>query len=88
LRDACQTSINTDTGKYTGLFPAGEAVAWLGLSGWIEGAIHTGLASTIGVVKYLNQLPVGASIPNHNLNGKSFSLPLLPGDVQFPPTTI
>jgi hypothetical protein len=83
---SCQTSLNRDTGQLTGLFPAGEAIAWLGLSGWIEGAIQTGLVATIGVVNYLNQLPAGANIPSHNLNGKSFSLPLLPGDTQFPPT--
>jgi len=52
---ACESSCNPDTGLYTGLFPAGEAVAWLGLSGWMEGAIQTALASTIGIVKYLNK---------------------------------
>ncbi|MGI9251905.1 MAG: flavin monoamine oxidase family protein [Pseudohongiellaceae bacterium] len=31
------------------VFLAGEAIAWLGLSGWIEGALHTGINSTLGV---------------------------------------
>lgn len=85
LWDACQTSLNADSGAYTGLFPAGEAIAWLGLSGWIEGAIHTGLASTMGVVNYLNQLDSGIVPPNNSINATSFCLPLLPGDVSFPP---
>ena len=36
---------------------AGEAVAWLGLSGWIEGSLQTGLASAIGVAHYFDALP-------------------------------
>ncbi len=42
------------TGFYAGntnsaLFLAGEATAWLGLSGWVEGALHTGINTTNGV---------------------------------------
>lgn len=79
---ACQTSRNADTGRLTGFFPAGEAISWLGLSGWVEGAIQTALAATIGVVRYLNG--VEDPLPERNdINGKSFSVPMLPGDRRF-----
>jgi lysine 2-monooxygenase len=84
LWQACQTSYNADSKTYTGLFPAGEAVAWLGLSGWIEGAIETGLAATIGVVQYLNKHYTGKA-PSNAINGNSFCLPMLPGPAQYTP---
>ena len=34
---------------------AGEAVAWLGLSGWIEGALHTGIDATRGIGIWFEQ---------------------------------
>lgn len=86
LWDACETSFNHDTGEMTGLFIGGEAVAWLGLSGWIEGALQTGLAATIGAVNYINtkyptpgQEGPDITIPSTVELG-SFTLPVLPGE--------
>lgn len=36
-----------------GLYLAGEALSWYGLSGWIDGAIKTGLTSALSVVRHL-----------------------------------
>jgi hypothetical protein len=83
LWNACRTSRNADTGQLTGFFPAGEAIAWLGLSGWIEGAIQTALTATIGVVSYLNEVDPSRLPARNDINGKSFSVPMLPGTIQF-----
>ena len=79
---ACQTSYNPDSQKLTGFFPAGEAIAWLGLSGWVEGSFQTALASVTGVVNYLNKMEDDGKVfpVNNMVNGKSFSLPMLPGN--------
>lgn len=80
LWDACTSSMNKDTQEYTGFFPAGEAIAWLGLSGWIEGAIRTGIGATVGTVAYLNANS-GKTFPDKlTVNGKSFCCSMLPGD--------
>jgi hypothetical protein len=39
-----------------GVYLAGEAIAWLGLSGWIEGVLQTGLDSFLCVVDRINNL--------------------------------
>jgi hypothetical protein len=78
---ACTRSYNEDTKKETGLFLAGEAISWLALSGWIEGSMHTGIASTIGVVKYVNKLTGHQTIPtrfprdNPEYHSYGFELP-------------
>lgn len=41
---------------------AGEATAWLGLSGWIEGALHSGINSTAGIGAWFAQQ--AAQFPN------------------------
>jgi hypothetical protein len=81
------TSYNwdADVQRYTGFFPAGESVAWLGLSGWIEGAIQSALGAVIGTVIYINKLGSKAPSPWTG-SGKSFCLPMLPGSTQYSPT--
>jgi monoamine oxidase len=37
-----------------GLYLAGEALSWYGLSGWIDGAIKTGLTAALSVVRHLS----------------------------------
>jgi len=39
-----------------GVYLAGEAIAWLGLSGWIEGALQTGLDTFLSVTDRINNL--------------------------------
>ena len=39
-----------------GVYLAGEAIAWLGLSGWIEGALQTGLDAFLSVTDRVNNL--------------------------------
>ncbi len=37
-----------------GVYLAGEALSWLGLSGWIEGALQTGLSASLSVIDRIN----------------------------------
>ena len=45
------------SGSDNGLYLAGEALAWYGLSGWIEGALHTGINAALATIGRLNRLP-------------------------------
>lgn len=38
-----------------GLYLAGEALAWYGLSGWIEGALHSGINAALATIQRLNE---------------------------------
>jgi hypothetical protein len=78
LWEACTSSYNEDTNSNTGLFLAGEAIAWLALSGWIEGSIHTGLASAIGTIDYLNEIVqerIDTAFPDAKYHSYGFELP-------------
>lgn len=44
-----------------GVYLAGEALSWLGLSGWIEGALQTGLSASLSVIDRLNTLSKSSS---------------------------
>lgn len=70
------------------LFIAGEASAWLGLSGWVEGALHTGLESCLGVATWYEHL--ADKFQNWNnivdpttIKGRSFTPPADPGGIPF-----
>lgn len=69
------------------LFLGGEACAWLGLSGWIEGALHTGIHTTLGATLWLNDHPDidwSQFDKLEDIKGTSFQLPSDPGPVPFP----
>lgn len=70
------------------VFLAGEATAWLGLSGWVEGALHTGINATIGVGSWFNAVAPTFSNWNKVVNpdlieGASFAPIVAPGDMVF-----
>ena len=67
------------------VFLAGEAVAWLGLSGWVEGALHTGINSTIGVGNWFKTTASGFTNWNKvvdpgSIAGVSFAPIVGPGE--------
>ena len=41
--------------KRNGLFLAGEAMSWYGLSGWVEGAMLTGINASIAAHKWMTE---------------------------------
>ena len=78
----------TDGSSTGGLFVIGEAVAELGLSGWIEGAIQTALMSTDGFLQWLNtESPTFPTSNPISQNSNKFSLPYLPGNIQYIPSS-
>ncbi|WP_153301870.1 flavin monoamine oxidase family protein [Endozoicomonas arenosclerae] len=42
------------SGPDNGLYLAGEALAWYGLSGWIEGSLHTGINAALSSIQRIN----------------------------------
>ena len=69
---------------------AGEAVAWLGLSGWVEGALHTGINSALGVGAWLSFHGDRFSnwenmVKPAGIVGTSFTPPSDPGTISFNP---
>lgn len=71
------------------LYLAGEAVAWLGLSGWIEGALHTGINATHGVLEWFwsngESFDWGQVTKVDGIKGLSFLPPSHPGNIPFKP---
>ncbi len=66
------------------VFLIGEATAWLGLSGWIEGALHTGINSVMGTDTWFKV--AAPDFENWNkvvdpssIKGTSFALATAPG---------
>ena len=47
-----------------GLYLAGEALAWYGLSGWIEGALHSGINAALATIQRLNKGVANKSNPS------------------------
>lgn len=82
---SCATGYNYDTYHFTGFMLAGEAVAWLGLSGWVEGAMETGLAAACATVYMINNFSQYAPSAQVGPTSCSFCLPMLPGEVQYAP---
>lgn len=74
------TGFNPETGKYTGLFLAGEATASPGLSGWVEGSIQTALQAVAGIVRYLNIDSPQPVTPVVDYTDVSFALNAIPGE--------
>ena len=76
------------TNPNAALFLAGEATAWLGLSGWVEGALHTGINSTAGVGRWFQGHASsfsnwGKVVNPNDINAASFAPPVPPGDKVF-----
>ena len=70
------------------VFLAGEAVAWLGLSGWVEGALHTGINSTAGVGTWFQEKASGFGnwgkvVNPDSISGIRFAPIVAPGDKVF-----
>ena len=70
------------------VFLAGEATAWLGLSGWVEGALHTGINSTMGVGSWFDEYASGFGdwdkvVDPTSIVGTRFAPPTAPGDKTF-----
>jgi len=70
------------------VFLAGEATAWLGLSGWIEGALHTGINSTVGIGGWFKQNASsfsnwGKVVNPDSVSGVKFAPIVAPGDKAF-----
>ena len=70
------------------VFLAGESTAWLGLSGWIEGALHTGINTVVGIegwfglraLKFQNWDKV---VDPDKIVGHRFAPIVAPGDQRF-----
>ena len=72
------------------LLLAGEATAWLGLSGWVEGALHTGINTTFGVEQWFynnaNNFSNWANMTDPGtISGATFAVPADPGNTPFIP---
>ena len=70
------------------VFLAGEATAWLGLSGWIEGALHTGINTLAGIGGWFNlHAPNfqnwGNVVDPDKIGGYKFAPIVAPGDKKF-----
>ena len=79
--------------KDAALLLAGEAIAWLGLSGWVEGALHTGINAAQSTMLWFRAEAAkfnnwGNVVDPAKLFSKnSFAIPADPGDKPFVPPT-